>query len=320
MKKWIPLAVAAAMALWILAGLRPRPDHGFAFSEFGRLPLMANGRFQPMDSVARNSLLLIREKQSANLEPWKEGLARPKILPAIEWLAAVTMTPEVADGWPVFRVDHPELISELSLPEKDAGKRSDGKHYSWNQIQPSFTKLERETTRVSGIEESHRTPYDRAVLKLERQLTLYVGLKNALVPVDAADWPRDLAEFESLVAARDSGVGSERLAVFLRGFDAMTAFDPPLVVPPHHPERSTDEWMRMGDALKEAARTGKVHEAARDYAAMAAAFRAGDTDGFNRAVAAYRTSLAASSPRELAKAGRELLFNRLQPFYAAMVV
>ena len=320
MKKWIPLAVAAAMALWILAGLRQRPDPGFAFSEFGRLPLVTNGRCQPMDSVARNSLLLIREKQSANLEPWKGWLDRPKILPAIEWLAAVTMTPEVADGWPVFRVDHPELISQLSLPEKDAGKRSDGKHYSWNQIQPSFTTLERETTRVFPIEESHRTPYDRAVLKLERQLTLYVGLKNALVPVDAADWPRDLAEFENLVAARGAGAAGDRLAVFLRRFDAMTAFDPPLVVPPHHPERSSDEWIRMGDALKEAARTGKVPEAARDYAAIAAAFRTGDAGGFSRAVAAYRSSLAASSPRELAKAGRELLFNRLQPFYAAMVV
>ncbi len=320
MKKWIPLAVAATMALWILAGLRQRPDAGFAFSEFGRLPLVTNGRCQPMDSVARNSLLLIREKQSANLEPWKGALDRPKILPAIEWLAAVTMTPEVADGWPVFRVDHPELISQLSLPEKDAGKRSDGKHYSWNQIQPSFTTLERETTRVFAIEESHRTPYDRAVLKLERQLTLYVGLKNALVPVDAADWPRDLAEFETLVAARGAGAAGDRLAVFLRRFDAMTAFDPPLVVPPQAPGHSSDEWMRMGNALKEAARTGKVPEAARDYAAIAAAFRAGDTGGFSRAVAAYRSSLAASSPKELAKAGRELLFNRLQPFYAAMVV
>ena len=44
------------------------------------------------------------------------------------------MNPAVADDWPMFRVDNPDLVSLLKLPERDAAKKSDGKHYSWNQI------------------------------------------------------------------------------------------------------------------------------------------------------------------------------------------
>ena len=105
-----------------------------------------------MDSVARNSLLEIREKQTLNTEPWKDWNQNPKIISATEWLANVMMNPAVADDWPVFRVDNPDLISLLKLPERDPAKKSDGKHYSWNQIQPSFDTLEKENDRVQKIE------------------------------------------------------------------------------------------------------------------------------------------------------------------------
>ncbi|MEI9960250.1 MAG: hypothetical protein WDM76_03690 [Limisphaerales bacterium] len=56
-------------------------------------PIVFNGRVQPMDSLARNSLLQLREKQTLNLEPWKEWNEKPKIISATEWLANVTMNP-----------------------------------------------------------------------------------------------------------------------------------------------------------------------------------------------------------------------------------
>jgi len=77
MKKWLPIILTVAMAAWFLSTLRPVPDKNFAFTEFGKLPVLASGRIQPMDSLARNSLLQIREKQEANLEPWKKPLLCP---------------------------------------------------------------------------------------------------------------------------------------------------------------------------------------------------------------------------------------------------
>src|SRR5436190_21805805 len=103
-KKWLPIILTGVMAAWFLSTLRPPQDKTFAFQEFGKLPVLSSGRVQPIDSLARNSLLQIREKQEANLEPWKGAFGKPRIISATEWFANVIMNPAVADQWPVFRV------------------------------------------------------------------------------------------------------------------------------------------------------------------------------------------------------------------------
>ena len=82
MKKWIPLILVIVMAGWVLSGLHQPPETGFHAREFGKLPVLMNGRFQPFDSVARNSLLQIRTKQSVvtegerqNADPDRHGMA-----------------------------------------------------------------------------------------------------------------------------------------------------------------------------------------------------------------------------------------------------
>ncbi len=73
MKKWIPLILVVVMAGWALSGLRQPPETGFHTREFGKLPVLMNGRFQPFDSVARNSLLQIR---TSNPSPSRK-MAKP---------------------------------------------------------------------------------------------------------------------------------------------------------------------------------------------------------------------------------------------------
>jgi hypothetical protein len=160
---------------------------------------MNGGRVEPLDSVARNSLLAIREKQSLNLEPWKAWNQHPKIISATEWLANMMMNPAVANDWPVFRVDNPDLLSLLKLGEKDPAKHLDGKHYSWNQLQPALADFDKESERVQRKEAADRTAYENAVAKMHERLTLYAQLESALQPADAADWPAELAAYEKLM-------------------------------------------------------------------------------------------------------------------------
>ncbi|MBI3879339.1 MAG: cytochrome c biogenesis protein CcsA [Verrucomicrobia bacterium] len=339
MKKWLPLILTGAMAVWFLGTLRAPAVKDFDYGAFGRLPVVFNGRHQPMDSIARNSLLQIREKQSANLEPWKGDLEKPRIIPAIEWLVAVMTKPAVADEWPVFRIDNPELTALLKLPEKDKEKECDGKHYSWKQIEPSLDVMQEQSTRIGGREQrkeseaGQRTPFERAVMKLHDRLVLYMRLKNTLQPQDARDWSKELAEYESLlgpgVAAIQAQQAKEKYdeAVFKKfvgyaqKFDAMARLEPPLVVPPHaHDGAAHGDWTRVGEALIEAARGESLPGAVRHYAAMAGAFQRGDADDFNQQVAAYRASLAPGFATELTKSGREVFFNRMQAFYNAMVI
>lgn len=332
MKKNAPWILVAVVAVWFLGNLRAPKETDFALTEFGRLPLVFNGRFQPMDSLARNSLLQIREKQTVNLEPWKEWYEKPAVLPAVNWLATVMMDPEKADGWPVFRIDHPELIALLKLPAKSKENQQDGKHFSWNNIQPAIETMEKESKRIGKIDQAHRSPFEQAVMKLHTRLILYMRLKNTLQPQDAKDWARELAEYETLVgpgvaAARAQQAGKpfdqavfDRFLGLVQRFDAMARFEPPLVVPPHHDDRARDEWMRMGDVLIEAARGETLQPAAKVYATMTSAFRQGRAADFNRAVQDYRASLQAKFTPELTKASREHFFNRMQPFYNSMVI
>ena len=84
MKKWLPLTFIVLCALWPLSYLRgpKNPDSGLPLREFGSLPVINKGRHQPLDSLARNSLVILRGKQTLNLEPWKGNFDGPKIITA----------------------------------------------------------------------------------------------------------------------------------------------------------------------------------------------------------------------------------------------
>jgi ABC-type transport system involved in cytochrome c biogenesis permease subunit len=316
------------MAAWFIGNLQPPADKDFAFNEFGRLPVLSNGRMVPMDTLARNSLLQLREKQTLNTEPWKGWSEHPKIIPAREWLANVMMNPTVADGWPVFRIDNPDVISLLKLPEKDEAKHSDGKHYSWNQIAPAMDALEQEYTRAGKIEANNRTAYENAIVKMRGRLALYVTLKNTVEPSDAQDWPAELANYERLMPAGAAAVRAQQTGgkydqqVYnaytgsLQRFDMMASLEPPLVLPPN----GSSEWRRTGSVLLDTMRGGGIDDSVRDYAKMAGALAANHPADFNSALREYRASLLPAQAPALAKARAEIFFNQMEPFYNALVI
>jgi cytochrome c-type biogenesis protein CcsB len=329
-QKWFPPLLMFILALWFFGDLQPPKDKDFAFTEFGQIPITANGRIEPMDSLARNSLLAIREKQTLNAEPWKDWNQHPKIIPASEWLANVMMNQGVADDWPVFRVDHPDLISLLKLPERDPAKQSDGKHYAWNQIQPMFDTLGKENERVEKIDSASRTAYEHAIVKLAEQLQLYATLRNAVQPPGALDWPSQLDAYEKLmpdgvaaVQAQQAGHPYDQtnfnlFVAFVQEFQFMSKLQPPLLLPPH----GAAEWRRMPEALLDAphSKTATLDASIHDYARMSGALAANQPEEFNAALRDLRSLLASDQPKAVAKARAETFFNQMDPFYHAMVI
>jgi ABC-type transport system involved in cytochrome c biogenesis permease subunit len=329
-QKWFPPLLMFVMALWFFGNLQAPKDQSYAFSEFGRLPVTANGRIEPMDSLARNSLLEIREKETLNTEPWKDWNDHPKMVSATEWLATVMMNSTVADDWPVFRVDNPDLISLLKLPDRDAAKKSDGKHYSWNQIKPMLDTLGKENERVQKSEAATRTAYENAIAKMEDRLQLYVSLKNALQPEGAQDWPAELAAYVQLIPAGLAAVQAQQASqpynqtnfnifvAYIQEFQFMSGVQPPLILPP----AGDGQWRRVGDTLLDLpkAKTVALDPFIEDYARMSAGLAQSEPDAFNAAVRDLRAQLAASQPKAIAKAKAEVFFNQMEPFYNAMVI
>ena len=101
MKKWLPIILTGVMAAWFFSTLRAPQDKTFAFTEFGKLPVLASGRVQPIDSLARNSLLQIREKQEANLEPWKGAFGKQARDPRRDLSSPLPWFQRISGGLPI---------------------------------------------------------------------------------------------------------------------------------------------------------------------------------------------------------------------------
>jgi ABC-type transport system involved in cytochrome c biogenesis permease subunit len=329
-QRWFPGFLMFVMALWFFGQLQTPRDNGFAFSEFGKLPVVFDGRLKPLDSLARNSLLQIRQTQTLDLEPWKSWYEKQKIISAIEWLANVMMKPQVADAWPVFRVDNQDLITFLKLPEKNKATQQDGEHFSWNQIEPSLQNFDSENSRVEKIEAPQRSAYERAVVKVHARLELYAQLKNTVEPQDAENWKSELADYENLIPAGVAAIRAQQAGQNydtnsfndflgeLQRFDFVARLESPLIVPP---QNNSGDWQRVGTVLLVAAKGEKISPAMENYAAMADAFKNGNVAGFNSALADYyRSSLIPNFSHTLARTRAEVFFNQMQPFYNAMVI
>ena len=324
MKKWLPGIIVVVFAAWLLGSLRMPREEGFAYNQFGQLPLVFDGRTQPFDSLARNSLLQLREKQTANLEPWKSWYQSPKIIPATEWLLAVMMNPGVADTWPVFRIDNPDLKGLLGLAgQPDLAKQQDGKHFSWVEIQPKLEDLRRETIRAQAVEDSHKSPYDQAVVQLWSGQLLYHRLENTLGPAAGGQFAADLTPYLKKVgagyAANDAMKGDQKY-----DGDALDwlseQFQTPLIVPPSAGVNA--QWMHSVEGSMEPGNmTGTPDFSLVAFSDMTRAYRANDAAAFNQAVAGYQFNLAQRGfTRELKKGRNEQYFNFLDPFYKAMVI
>jgi ABC-type transport system involved in cytochrome c biogenesis permease subunit len=280
-----------------------------------------DGRFQPFDSVARNSLLQIRTKQT--VVAGENG--KTQTLSASEWLLEVMMKPEQADTRKIFRIDNNEVLGLLKLPDSQ-------EYYSFNQIRPQADEIEKQADRIDAIDSAKRTVFESQLMKLYGMMNLYQRLEISLKPPATDDFAAELAAYQKSIApgiaavkARDAGEKFDQnafnnLVGFMGGYDTVARFALPSVIPPANPALPRDDWENIGTNLMQAPRTGEISPAAQYYAAMVTAYRADQPDDFNRAVSEYHAWLADRFAPQTRKAGQEFFFSTLQPFYKAMVI
>jgi cytochrome c-type biogenesis protein CcsB len=338
MKAWflkvMPWALLAVFAADIVAILLPRPEGEFHLQEFGRLPVLANGRVQPFDSLGRNSLLQIRGTASVPLAEKKgyEFWKHPPKLRGAEWLLEVMTRPEVADTRPVFLIHHPELLGELNLQDKGVEK-SGLRYFAYNDLTNVLGRIEAEGRQAMGVEAQARTAYQRQVVKLFNAVALYRRLKFTLQPEGTEDMAAELKAFQEsigpgLAALRARQAGREydrealdRLVGFLQRYDVMAQLAYPWVVPPPSSQAPREHWHNLGRLLFEIGLTGGTLPPSVGWLAeMATAYRQQDAARFNRAVAEYRDWLALHAPAELRKSRAEFWYNQLQAFLHAMII
>ena len=355
---WVSWFVVLLFTAEVLAALfMPPRDKTFAVSEFAKIPLVFEGRVQPMDSLARNSLLQIRSITEVPLEgngahgawgTWEELTAkggelserrwyqfskRPKKLKPTAWLLEVLLDAPKADDRYIFVINHPDVRSLLKL---DGGVEKSGLHfYRFNDLRDKLDSLRPEVARAQALKAPERNQYDNAVLQLHQSWISYWRLKNTLLPEDATDFTKELDTYltqatavrATLQAAQARGEQlseekvDEMIAPIQRiaaRYNMMARLEPPLVVPPQKHGDHQHDWQRVGDVLLEAPQSG-LPETVRQYAALAGAYRAGDVAKFNAALAEYRGWFEKlGMTKELKKGSSEEFFNRMLAFKRAM--
>jgi ABC-type transport system involved in cytochrome c biogenesis permease subunit len=254
------------------------------------LPVLEGGRVKPMDSVARNTLLMIRGQQSLP----HEG----RTVAAGEWLLEVLFRPQVADRQNVFRIDDPDVLGMMGM------QQTSFRYFSFEHLAPHLDEVQRQASAAHPVDAKLRTRFQAAVVNLFDRVYLYHRLRNTVQLAGTAGLAAEIP------ARGAPGAEGRQQAL------AQLAYFRPLLPAPG----ARDEAFRStGEALL-AARAAPPDPALERWARLGLAWTARDPAPFNAAVGQLHAAAEAARPEAIRQAGHESVFNRAQPFYAGMVV
>ncbi len=340
MRRRIPVFVVAVAAVCVLLGLAPQPDgEPDAVQAFGRLPVLAEGRIKPLNSVARSTLLVIQGRQRVMTPDEVE-------LTPDEWLLDVLFSQEKADTYRVFVVDNTDLLSLIGKNDDNLAIHYDKgwkqamalvgflpsrqRRMSFNEIAPYLGQVEAQEKLAEPVDPQTRTRFQSAVVQLYGNLSHYLRLRRALEPEGTQDFLGELLHLQETLAdgveavrAKEAGKPHDEAkatAILDEGqrFIGMAESTDLLAIPPDEDDTDPNAWHNAGHALLETFGKGYVNPSVLAYAGMGYAWRSNEASSFEHIVKIYGSSLEKRFGRQVRKARVETIFNAAQPFYAGM--
>ena len=296
----VTAAVVGIAAVWVLSSARePRvPQDEMQLAEFGRLPIVYEGRVKPFDTLARNALRIISDKQTFEDESGEKPV---KSQPAIKWLLDVVTASPAAFKHKVFRIENLEVLQTLGL------ERRGGFRYALEEFRDHVDEFERQAELASKAEPSKLSVYQKKILELDKRIRLFTLL---------------MAAFEQPHISEDKV--QEDLIEAIKRQGALQRMQPPLVVPP---ENAEGEWEPYSVAwtkgfAKAHVLGQKPSPAVVALNSMFVDYRKADGEAFNRELAHYENWLDEHRPADVnpTKVNFEAFFNFFEPFYRAIVL
>ncbi len=264
----VPIGVVVLAALWVLSSARQPhiPTDQIQLDEFGRLPLVYEGRVKPFDTLARNMLRQISDKQTFTDETGKEP---KRSQPAMKWLMDVITRDEKAFKHKVFRITNLDVLQTLGLT------RRQGFLYSVEEFQDKIGEFERQAALAAKAEKDNPaslTIYQKKMLELDKKIRLLTLL---------------MASFEQPQIRHDHV--QEDLTAAIRGHQQLAQMQPPLAVPP---ESAEAQWEPYSVAYTKAFAKANILDQKPNPATLAlngmfSAYHKGDAKQFNAELADY---------------------------------
>ncbi len=256
--------------------------------EFAALPVADAGRIKPYDTLARNLLQFLCERQEAPVT-----LDRKEKKPAAEWLLDLLSGRPKAPEYYVFRITDLELLESLDLPRRPGFFK-----YSLEEIEERREELQKQARLLQGVDEKQYTLFQQHVRELLLKRSLYVTLANSFGMaqfhgketvvedfVTAYGQQADLRAKEAARGVVPATVDGEWLSLYesdIRHHCAELQLllknelsaTPPVV---------GEVIQRLGDQ--------RPNEAYVALAAMLEAYGGGDSQAFGKSVASYKAAL-----------------------------
>ena len=318
MNRFIPYLVLLIAGLWLGASWRtPQPkSNDFDVRSFSRLPVLVGGRIKPLDTVARNSLLIMRGKQSLRL-------SNGETMEASRWLADVLFNGPAADKYPVFAIANQEVLGMFGLPQADK------RYCSYTELQPYLQKIDEEGKIASETEATQRTPFHTAIYNLRNALVLYQQLKGSVQPENASHFGAEINTYTKAVAAGaavlkqgTAQIDKESMALLKTSaarYETQSQSAYMLAVAPPAGGKTAD-WLSTGAALLRVESPQSIPASVSAFADMGDALRDGDFAAFSRVANEYNGWMSIAHPELTGLSTYELRFNLAQPFYHSMVL
>lgn len=195
----------------------------FDLEGFSRIPVLRGGRVKPIDSVARNTLLVLRNKRTAlKILSDKEMVEFATIEKKVKKSGKDSLTHKESnfhnyfssrkmieeypqDGLAKMAVEIPaiEWFSKVLFQPQESDQyktflidhdqvlgvinkkmNKDGKYFSYSELEPYLGKIDQAARDAGKKEQEFRDPYDQNMIDLYRSLLLYRKLKSTLSPPD----------------------------------------------------------------------------------------------------------------------------------------
>jgi ABC-type transport system involved in cytochrome c biogenesis permease subunit len=318
MKRFFPVIAVLLGGLWIVASLFPLKSlkDDVDLVRFGKIPVQVGGRVKPLDTVARNSLLITRTKQTLRLADGQQ-------LNAIKWLADTLFNAPVADRYPAFVIQNSDVLGLFGW------QQSDRKYFSFAELTPFLKEIEEQGEQAEKLQAVERSAYQNAILNLRNALVLYQRLKNSVQPEGSDNFSAEMQVFERSIpdaarAARARETGAkfdqaqlDRVVDLMRRYEKSAELAYVLAVPPR--EESSD-WRSIGQTLTQSIATGQVDPVVKLYASLGDAYRSGDRAAFNADVDLLGNRIAQAQPIGTQRARYEFFFNHVDPFAHSMTL
>jgi len=175
----LPVIVVLLLGGYVLSKARPpseKKEVAFSNYQFGTLPIVFEGRVKPFDTLARNSLRVISDRETfVDIDDEKQS--------AIRWLLDVISDPDSkrTRSHQVFKIDHPEVVMNLF----DLQRRKGGR-YSIEELEPRLDKFRQQVEQAQAQPKELLNSYQRKVIELSHKLTVYIRIRDShfLPPTD----------------------------------------------------------------------------------------------------------------------------------------